>query len=149
LGKNAGVESRQELDRGLVQPVVDFADGDRQPFSVANNKDDRVLVLHSKDFEGSYDSGSENGAVPIVVKLPADTRSTVKYERFELGVREGGELVRELGRVQVRAADAAGAGADQDLAFGQNRVGDGVDNQIALAEYRGTHGIFSLDWTAA
>jgi hypothetical protein len=89
LGKNAGVESRQALDDGSLQPVVDFADGDRQPVSVANNKDDRVLVLHSKDFEGSYDSGSENGAVPIVVKLPADANSTVYYERFELGVREG------------------------------------------------------------
>jgi hypothetical protein len=88
LGKNAGVERRQALDNGSLQPVVDFADGDRQPFSVANNKDDRVLVLHSKDFEGSDSSGSEQGAVPIVVKLPADTKSTAYYERFELGVRD-------------------------------------------------------------
>lgn len=90
IGPMAFVWSRRALDNGLLQDVVDFADGDRQPFSVANNTGDRVLVLHSKDFEGNYTSGSEQGAVPIVVKLPVDTGSEVNYERFELGERTSG-----------------------------------------------------------
>jgi hypothetical protein len=90
LGANAGISSRRAIDNDSLQDVVDFADGDRQPFSVANNAGDRVLVLHSKDFEGSDSSGGEQGAVPIVVKLPADTKSTIYYERFELGSRPNG-----------------------------------------------------------
>jgi hypothetical protein len=41
--------------------------------------------------------------------------------------------------MQVGTADTAGAGADEDLTLGKDRVGDGPDKELTLAEDGGAH----------
>ena len=71
---------------------------------------------------------------------PEDDVAVARHAEAAAGAhRQVGEGLRVLRRVQVGAADAAGAGADQHLALGEDRVGDRVDDEVALAEDGGAH----------
>ena len=52
-------------------------------------------------------------------------------------------------RVKVRAADAAGEGADEHLAGARLGVGDGVDREAAASHHRGAHGYSGASTPAA